>query len=106
MSTFEVIRGPEGCCLALNDTRIAGPKPWGGGKVIHAWEADAEYKAVDTKSRWYDIFGTPERAARTMRGFCEQCRCGDCATCGVPEWADYSRDYDEVLEWLNQEVDA
>lgn len=41
-----------------------------------------------------------------MRGFCEQCRCGDCATCGVPEWADYSRDYDEVLEWLNQEVDA
>lgn len=48
MSRFEVIRGVEGCCLALDDTRIAGPKPWGGGTVIHAWETDKEYKAVET----------------------------------------------------------
>lgn len=43
MSRFEVIHGVEGCCLALDDTRIAGPKPWGGGTVIHAWETDKEY---------------------------------------------------------------
>ena len=48
MSKFEVIRGVEGCCLALDDTRIAGPKPWGGGTVIHAWETNKEYKAVNT----------------------------------------------------------
>jgi len=66
MSKFEVIRGVEGCCLALDDTRIAGPKPWGGGTVIHAWETDKEYKAVDTQSRWHELFGSPERAARTL----------------------------------------
>lgn len=47
MSKFEVVSGVEGCCLALDDTRIAGPKPWGGGTVIHAWETDKTYMAVD-----------------------------------------------------------
>lgn len=40
---FEAIRGVEGVCLALTvvdgySTRIAGPKPWSGGSVIHRWE--------------------------------------------------------------------
>lgn len=35
--TIELIQGVEGLCLSLNDYRIAGPKPWGGGKVIHKW---------------------------------------------------------------------
>lgn len=43
MSRFDVIQGVEGCCLSLDDTRIAGPKPWGGGKVIHSWETDEDY---------------------------------------------------------------
>jgi hypothetical protein len=34
MSKFEVIYGVEGCCLVLDDTRIAGPKSWGGAKVV------------------------------------------------------------------------
>jgi hypothetical protein len=44
--TFEVIRGPEGVCLAVGDeselmlTRIAGPKPWGGGKTIHKFNVN------------------------------------------------------------------
>lgn len=42
--TFEAIAGPEGVCLAvsLDDgrtaTRIAGPKPWGGGTVRYKWQ--------------------------------------------------------------------
>ena len=56
MSKFEVIRGVEGCCLALDDTRIAGPKPWGGGMVIHAWETDATYKAEQTcRNEWAEF---------------------------------------------------
>lgn len=60
----------------------------------------------NNKSRWADLFGTPERAAGTLRGFCEQCRFGDCVTCGVPGWADYSHDYDALLEWLGGESDG
>lgn len=38
---FEVIGGPEGACLAVFTgdlgERIAGPKPWGGGKTLYSW---------------------------------------------------------------------
>ena len=111
MSVFEVIRGVEGCCLALDDTRIAGPKPWGGGTVIHAWETDKEYKAVDTQSRWFDMFGTPERAARTMAG-----KCGDCCECVIADYCEHgcdegcllscACDYDALIEWLRGESDG
>jgi hypothetical protein len=30
----EIIQGVEGMCVTINDVRIAGSKPWGGGKVI------------------------------------------------------------------------
>lgn len=49
MSKFEVIQGVEGCCLALDDERIAGPKPWGGGYVIHAWGTERAYGDVTEK---------------------------------------------------------
>ena len=97
MSKFEVIRGVEGCCLALDDTRIAGPKPWGGGTVIHNWETGKEYKAVDTQSRWHELFGTPERAARTLAGIaCDDGGCEGCTLYG----AECSYDSDALFEWL------
>ncbi len=34
----EIIQGVEGPCVAINDMRVAGPKPWGGGKVIMRWK--------------------------------------------------------------------
>ena len=52
------------------------------------------------ESNYEKLFGTPERAARTLVGICESCEYGDCVTCGVPEWMDYSHDYDALLEWL------
>lgn len=33
--TILVMRGPEGPSLYLDDYRVAGPKPWGGGTVLH-----------------------------------------------------------------------
>ena len=32
-----IIEGPEGNSAYLNDRRIAGPKPWGGGTILHEW---------------------------------------------------------------------
>ena len=29
--------GVEGNSVYLNDTRIAGPKPWGGGTIVKEW---------------------------------------------------------------------
>lgn len=41
---FEVVAGPEGHCLCIcgenTGFRLAGPKPWGGGTVVHKFEVD------------------------------------------------------------------
>ena len=35
---IEVISGVEGPCLAIECTRVAGPKPWGGGRTIQHFD--------------------------------------------------------------------
>ena len=42
--TFKVVfvRGVEGPSIYINDYRICGNKPWGGGDVIHTWTATAK----------------------------------------------------------------
>ncbi len=30
----EVVSGKEGPCVVINDTRVAGNKPWGGGTIV------------------------------------------------------------------------
>lgn len=41
----DVVSGVEGPCLTIGDhssaTRVAGPKPWGGGKTMHRFEIKA-----------------------------------------------------------------
>jgi hypothetical protein len=35
--TLEIVHGVEGDCISLNDYRVCGPKPWGGGTVTKKW---------------------------------------------------------------------
>ena len=44
-----VLQGSEGKSLYINDYRVSGPKPWGGGKTI--FEADV------TKDELYQALG-------------------------------------------------
>jgi len=39
----EVISGVEGGCLAFDDYRVAGNKPWGGGQVLHSFKVEGKY---------------------------------------------------------------
>jgi len=43
MAHIELINGIEGMCIGINNIRIAGPKPWAGGKVIKSWDIDDSY---------------------------------------------------------------
>jgi len=36
----EIISGVEGDCLAIDEMRVAGPKPWGGGRIISTFKVD------------------------------------------------------------------
>lgn len=49
---FDVVSGREGYALYANDYRVAGPKPWAGGSVIHTFIVeDAELKQAITPGR-------------------------------------------------------
>ena len=37
---IEVVSGVEGHSLYIDDRRVAGSKPWGGGKTVRSWTAN------------------------------------------------------------------
>ena len=37
-----LVNGVEGMALYINDYRVAGPKPWGGGTAVKSWVTDEE----------------------------------------------------------------
>lgn len=43
---IEVVSGCEGPSLSIGDDRtghrLAGPKPWGGGRAIHSFDVDVD----------------------------------------------------------------
>ena len=39
---IDYVSGPTGPSLYINDYRVAGPKPWGGGKVLKSWKTDSK----------------------------------------------------------------
>ena len=54
-------------------------------------ELNARAERTCEGTRWHELFGTPERAARTLHELCGGC-------CGLPEQV--RGDYDALLEWL------
>lgn len=46
---IEVVKGCEGECLLINDTRVCGNKPWAGGKVIKTFRVEKQrlLKAIE-----------------------------------------------------------
>lgn len=36
--TVEIVRGPDGDALYIDNHRVAGPKPIGGGKIVREWK--------------------------------------------------------------------
>ena len=67
----------------------------------------AELDYVEDKSRWHELFGTPERAARTTYDMHEcslgmPIECDDCAA--KPICASGANDYDALLEWLRGDI--
>lgn len=55
------------------------------------------HEGID-KSRWAELFGTPERAARTLGDYCFNMV--SCAECGIRCDGKRFEDGDALLEWL------
>lgn len=39
---IEIIEGLSGLSLYINDYRVAGSKPYGGGRTVKQWQADVQ----------------------------------------------------------------
>jgi hypothetical protein len=52
---IEVVKGVEGHALYINDYRVAGPKPWGGGQTVHKWKVKGD-------DLWFDAAPAPTAA--------------------------------------------
>ena len=53
------------------------------------------------ESNYKRLFGTPERAARTLLDACDNCGQNECSGCQVYELTSGGDlDYDALLEWL------
>lgn len=65
----------------------------------------AELDYIEDKSRWFQLFGTPERAARTMVDMCEGGTFDDCGGCPAALAACKLGDYDALLEWLRSDAE-
>lgn len=46
----EVVIGADGPSLYVDDYRVLGNKPWGGGRMIHAWKVDKERLIDDLRA--------------------------------------------------------
>lgn len=42
LTEIYIIEGVEGKAVALGDYRVAGPKPWGGGKIVKKWHVSVK----------------------------------------------------------------
>lgn len=67
----------------------------------------AELDCIEDKSRWYELFGTPERAARTLADL-QTCSLGfdlECDECAVYSLCQSGarNDRDALLEWLRSD---
>jgi hypothetical protein len=40
--SIDIVDGVEGLSLYINDYRVAGPKPWGGGTIKKQWRVKKE----------------------------------------------------------------
>lgn len=58
------------------------------------------------ETNWDLLFGTPERAARTLLDACDNCNQNDCNGCQVYELTSGGDlDYDALLEWLRGDAE-
>ena len=90
MSKFEIVSGVEGMCLYIDETRVAGPKPWGGGTIVDAFTTDERYVPERTCRMTFDETASGDEIYPTKAYICSECGVVDldgpsryCPNCGA-----------------------
>lgn len=67
--TLEICSGREGPSAYVNDYRCAGPKPWGGGRIMHTFRLSLADLATAVGRKKYD----PEQVANKLKEYGRAC---------------------------------
>ena len=73
-----------------------------GRKQLTAAEQRIAELEANNGTRWHELFGTPERAARTLVDSCNDDYDYGCGGCPVAHMNCMCGDYVAILEWLKQ----
>ena len=73
--------------------------------LFRCWQMGRLYQLRYADTRWYELFGTSERAARTMVDMCEGGTFDDCGGCPAALAECKLGDYDALLEWLRGDAE-
>ena len=68
--------------------------------LFRCWQMGWLDKLRDNNSRYFELFGTPEKAARTLVDSCNDDYDYGCGGCPVARVNCKCGDYDALLEWL------
>src|SRR4051812_18174618 len=49
---IKVVRGVEGVAVYINDTRVAGSKPWSGGTILGDWDMPTKCDTACADPLW------------------------------------------------------
>jgi len=60
--TIHLINGCEGKSISINEYRVAGNKPWGGGTVEQSWVTTKEeiFRALKVKTKEWNVLTDDE----------------------------------------------
>lgn len=94
---IEIINGVEGQCVAINDYRVAGPKPWGGGKVSKKFTSD-----MSNMRRALKIGESAQTDKQPLKVAIAQVRAA-CCNCHSVSVDRFGR-FDKVLRLLEQQA--
>ena len=74
--------------------------------LFRCWQMGWLDRLRDADTRWHELFGTPERAARTL---CDVVSCVEaangCDACEFSSLCARTGDYDALLEWLGGDAE-
>ena len=87
---------PDGLPVGLTISEDGNLLNWRGENYVRQ---DATLGA-DDNSRWFELFGTPERAAKTLAAFCDKCKRDYCNGCKFGAFVEFNMFEEDMLEWL------
>ena len=103
---FELIAKAKGALMERTNIEMRPDEMAAVDSILfRCWQMGWLDRLRDSGTRYSEMFGTPERAARTLVDSCNDDYDYGCGGCPVARENCKCGDYDALLEWLKEDVE-